>query len=187
MRLFLAVTLPDEVRTGIASATERVRALLPRITWVHPSRLHLTLKFIGERDAELVPRISAAAREVTADANSLAFTLAGAGAFPNFRAPRVVWIGMENAAPLSILAARLDDALVPLGVPAERRPFRPHLTLGRVKGALSRDEGVLLEQELRALSGRWALPITHVQLMGSDLSSSGPRYTSLATFPLGRS
>lgn len=187
MRLFLAVTLPDEVRDGIASATERVRTLLTRVAWVQPSLLHLTLKFVGERDAELVPRIAEAARGVAAGAAPIATSLEGGGAFPNFPAPRVVWIGMTHASALSALAVGLEDALVPLGVPPERRAFRPHLTLGRVKRALSRDEGALLEREVRALSGRWPLPVAHVELMRSELSSSGPRYTSLATFPLGRS
>ena len=186
MRLFLAVNLPDDVRDGVASATQRARATHPGVAWVQPSLLHLTVKFIGERNAELVPRVVDAARAAAAAVAPFESALAGGGAFPNFRAPRVVWIGMANASPLVALAARLDAALVPLGIPAERRPFRPHLTLGRVRRALSPDEGEGLAREMRALAGRWPLPITHVDLMRSELSSAGPRYTSVATFALGR-
>lgn len=93
---------------------------------------------------------------------------------------------MANASPLATLAARTDAALAPLGIPAERRPFRPHLTLGRVKRALSPDEGAALAAEMRALVGRWPLHVAQLELMRSEVAPGGPRYASLGTISLGR-
>ncbi|MCC6929216.1 MAG: RNA 2',3'-cyclic phosphodiesterase [Gemmatimonadaceae bacterium] len=132
MRLFVAVTLPDDVRESIARATAELRSAAPRVRWVRPEVLHLTVKFLGERPHGDERRIGDALRPSLAQASGCDATIRGAGAFPNFRRPRVVWLGMHPLAPLAAIARHVDDSLLALGIARESRPFRAHVTLGRV-------------------------------------------------------
>lgn len=185
MRLFFAVDLPDTLRHQIASATAHAREVAPRVAWVAPALLHITVKFLGECDESMERDVRARAREVVRGVAPIAVSLEGGGAFPNFWAPRVVWIGMRHAQPLVQLAQRLDDALATLGLERDRRPFRPHLTLGRVKTPLARDVAAQLELALRTLRSSWPLQLTNLSLMQSQLSAAGPRYSTRAEFALG--
>ncbi|MBK9409663.1 MAG: RNA 2',3'-cyclic phosphodiesterase [Gemmatimonadetes bacterium] len=185
MRLFLAVTLPEELQDAIERATAPARAAAPRVRWVRAAQLHLTMKFIGERPASDVGPIAEVVREVVAGLPALRVTLRGAGAFPNFRRPRVVWLGMHPPAPLATLARHLDDALTPLGVDAESRPFRAHVTLGRVGEALAVDTAHTLERALHDVTASWSLAVRGVALVQSTLGPGGPSYRELDTFPLG--
>lgn len=186
MRLFLAVTLPDELQGAIARETEQARAAAPAVRWVRASRLHLTLKFLGERPEGDEARVAGAARAALAPVAPFDVTLGGTGAFPNFRRPRVVWLDMLPLAPLAELARRLDAALAPLGFATETRPFRAHVTLGRVMDALPRDQVAALERALRGVRAPWPLAVREVALMRSTLGGAdGPRYDRLHVFTLG--
>lgn len=189
MRLFFAITLPDAIRDALAQETAELRAEIRSITWVAPQLLHITMKFLGECDETALDGIQRVARSVATSAQPISLSLGGGGAFPNFLAPRVVWIGMHNAAPLITLAAKLERSLEPLGFAAEARPFRAHITLGRVKSALSRTDASRLEHGLRALHGVWPLRVSLLSLIQSELGRGdgrgGPRYTTRAEFPLG--
>src|SRR3989442_1092556 len=125
MRLFVAVDLPSEIRDALESdVVARLRDAVPGARWTRPEGRHLTLKFLGEVADEGVDAVE----------DALAGTLEGAGpfdaarrelgAFPSFRRARVLWVGAdEGAAAMPALAARVDDALEPLGFAREARPF----------------------------------------------------------------
>ena len=187
MRLFFAVEIPDAIRDDIANATSDLRRQFSRARWIAPELLHITIKFLGECEPRSVNAITEAADSVASQGAPFDALLRGAGAFPNFLAPRVVWIGMRYDTSFSRLAERLDRVLVDHGFPAERRPFRPHLTLGRIKTPLARDEASLFERSLRTVDDRWALRVRYLSLMQSELSATGPHYTRIASIPLGRS
>lgn len=184
MRLFLAVTLPDEVRAGIAQAAAAARAAAPRVRWVREESLHLTMKFLGERDESDVAPLADAVQRAVAALPGFSATVRDAGAFPNFRRPRAVWLGMHPHEPFVALATRLDAALAAHGVSVENRPFRPHVTLGRVGEPLSASEGASLERALRAIRQRWAMPVRDVVLMHSTPGAGGSTYTPLAVAAL---
>lgn len=185
MRLFLAVALPEALQQEIARATASARAAVPTVRWVRPDRLHLTMKFLGERPDGEASGIAAAARGAIAGLPWVNASLHGAGAFPNFRRPRVVWLGMHPEEPLAAIARRLDAALVPLGVEAESRPFRAHVTLGRAAGAMPPVAAMALERDLRQVTSRWELSVYDIALMQSTLGPGGPTYRVLDTLPLG--
>lgn len=185
MRLFLAVALPEPLQQEIARATAPLRASAPAVRWVRPDRLHLTMKFLGERPDDEAVRVANAARQAMADVPPLSASLHGAGAFPNFRRPRVVWLGMHPEGPLAAIARRLDVALAPLGVERESRPFRAHVTLGRVAGALPPLVAAALERDLRQVTSTWLLAVYDIALMQSTLGPGGPTYRVLDTLPLG--
>ena len=133
MRLFVALNLPPAVRHAAYAATEPVREGTRGVTWVSEENLHVTLKFLGEEPAGGVTPLRARLREVPAAHGPLPLALGGVDAFPNLRAPRIVWMGVAADAAVERLHRDVDAACAELGYARESRPFRPHVTLGRVK------------------------------------------------------
>jgi 2'-5' RNA ligase len=136
VRLFLAINLAPDVRDAIADAATPLREAAPDLRWSAAPRLHLTLKFLDEQAESAVPRVSAAIDAVAAKHFGFDLRVGGdehvVGAFPNFRRPRVVWIGVTNDPRLELLHHDVELACESLGFALEGRPFRPHVTLARV-------------------------------------------------------
>lgn len=130
-RLFIALPLPDPVRTELAAVQERLRRATQAVRWVAPANMHLTLQFLGATDAALVQPLLSALEAIPPFA--LALRLAGLDGFPGNPAPRVLWAGVSGDIPdLKRLYAAVLQATAKLGFRAEGRPFHPHITLGRV-------------------------------------------------------
>ncbi len=131
MRLFVAIELTEKVREALRVAVDRLRPQLP-LRWVPVENWHLTLKFIGEWPDERRGEVVSALRRVKW-AGPIQFAVEGLGVLPSRRSPRVFWAGARHGEDLPELAASVDQALAVLGVERERRAFKPHITLGRVK------------------------------------------------------
>jgi 2'-5' RNA ligase len=118
-----------------------------------------------------------AALEMSAAASSgFTFALRGAGAFPNFRRPRVFWLGVENAEGLNHVQSSVERVFAPLGFPTEQRDFHAHLTLGRMGTPLSAAELAKAERAARALEYEEVVAVRSIELMRSRLSPMGARY-----------
>ena len=112
-----------------------LRACRPDVRWVSVSSIHLTLKFLGEADPEILPELAKSIKSSVKKQNGLEIRLRGIGCFPNQRNPRVIWCGIDGETErLSELARNVETACMSLGFAPENRDFHPHLTLGRVKG-----------------------------------------------------
>jgi 2'-5' RNA ligase len=181
MRLFVAINLTPETRDAIYADAEALRSATTGIRWTAASSLHVTLKFLAE---SLVPELRAAMEGVSARHRSVDVQTTSFGAFPNFRRPRVVWVGMTGEIELRALANDLGRAFVPLGVAAESREFRAHLTLGRVKGEVSAAESAALSAAARQSVPTRGVPVRTIDLMRSELSPGGSRYSVLVAVPL---
>src|SRR5439155_237175 len=158
------------VREALWAATARARDLGLPVKWVRGEGVHLTLKFLGDVADEREPELAAALTRAAAGARGLALALGGFGVFPDFRRPRVVWVGIAPEPGLEILQHRVEQEFAPLGFPTEARAFRPHVTLGRtsrdarpaaltgLEEALGRLEfaetALVRAQELRLVAGR---------------------------------
>ncbi len=188
LRLFVACELPPEMRAALASLQEALREKgAPRLRWVRPEGIHLTLKFLGAVPQEKVAAIREALAPTVQGIPPLALSLAEVGTFGDRRGPRVVWVGMEgDLEPLARLQQRVDKALEPL-FPPERRAFSPHLTLARVPDSMGSGE----RQTLRELAKTIEVPpapavtIGELSLIRSILGPGGAVYERLAAFPLG--
>jgi 2'-5' RNA ligase len=135
-RIFVAVTLAPALRDAVAGLRPHLASVSTSLRWVSTGNLHFTLQFLGRISAAQVARVTEVTREVARRAQSFAITLGGVGAFPSPRRPQVVWVGVpEGADRLTALADDLDRALHWLKFPPEPRPFRPHLTVARVKAS----------------------------------------------------
>lgn len=183
MRTFIAIPLPRDAETMLREMQEKLKAAAAEVRWTVVTSIHLTLRFLGEIDPEAVPRLTYLLRRATASERPFSMRLQGLGAFPNPRNPRVVWCGIEGEVQnLQSLQAKVEDACEAAGFPREERPFRPHLTLGRVKGKRNLHRlseyiriGVELESYLAADS---------FNIYQSTLRPQGPEYRVLETIEL---
>ena len=185
MRLFVAVNLPAEVRRSVASCTEGLRQAAPSLAWVRTELLHVTIKFLGEQPESSLSKLHAALAAAAKRVPSREVTLEGTGTFPNLARPRVVWLGMTEGGVLARLVGELDRELAPLGFAPETRAFRPHVTLARVKHALSGKERGSLANAMAQTDCEAAMRLASVDLMRSELGPAGARYTLLESAELG--
>ena len=175
-RIFVAVALAPALLAAVSGVRGRLAEADSTLRWVPPENLHFTLKFLGGITPPQLAGVVAAAREVAARTQRFSITLAGLGAFPSARRPRVVWVGVSSGADhLVALAEHLDVVLRPAHASREDRPFRPHLTIARVRDAAPvRD----LSKEIDALRGlEWGCQtVGAICVMESHLRPSGAVY-----------
>ena len=181
MRLFVALEIPTELCDSLATIISEFRTLAPKLKWVRPENLHLTLKFIGETEPAELLAIRAALAQVRSN-NPAELQLQGLGFFPNDRWPRVFWAGLRASDNLAPLAADIDAACATVGFPREQRPFSPHLTLARLESTLP--PGSLREAVLRNAAREFgAFRATQFHLIESKLKPAGAEYTTVQSFP----
>lgn len=180
MRLFVALELTEEVRAAVRALIARLEPAGADLRWVRPEGMHLTLKFIGEVPEEKLAPLQAALGAVVSAA-PVALNFHGLGYFPNERAPRVLWVGAQASANLAPLAADLEAALEPLGIAREKRPFSPHLTLGRFRSSKGLPR---LQEEIARLPGLdfGRVETRELALYQSRLAPGGAQYTRLRAF-----
>lgn len=191
MRLFIAIDLPADLQEGMSRAAELLKRGLREggIRWARPEGRHLTLKFLGEVDSSRLDQASRGMEQAAAHHAPFRIDLSGCGVFPNPRRPRVLWVGVENPdGELARLQAAIEDRLAELGFERERRPFHPHVTLGRVRrnvrGREVRELGERLGQiVIHPLGGT---EVSEIYLIRSELKPTGAEYTRMATAGLER-
>jgi len=176
VRCFVAVDVEDPALVSrIVNIQEQLKASRARLKLVEPQNLHLTLRFIGEVAKPLVSEIAGVLEEI--EFASFKLELAGVGAFPNRRRPRVVWIGVrEGHDELAELSRRVNEALAKLKIPKPREDFVPHLTIARVKGAAGDLPRVLAELEGVEVG---EMLVSNFRLKKSTLTPRGPVYETL--------
>ena len=183
MRLFVALKISPDVRENLGEFLAVLRALSPQPRWVRAENLHVTLKFIGEVQAERLGDIRAALSAVDS-APLITLHFRGLGFFPNEKCPRVFWAGIEASANLARLAIGVDRALEKLGIPPEKRPFSPHLTLARFEPPeLTEKLRAAIRENAKREFGFVAAKEFH--LIESKLKPGGAEYTTAETFPFG--
>jgi RNA 2',3'-cyclic 3'-phosphodiesterase len=176
VRLFVALNFPPQVRQELFAATESLRALDVPVKWVRADGVHLTLKFLGEVSEAREVELRGALGRAQAGARALPLALGGFGVFPDYRRPRVVWVGVAPDPALEILQHRVEQEFAPLGFPSEARAFRPHVTLGHAaRGARPASLGGL-EAALARLEFTATALVASVELMQSTLQSGGAVY-----------
>jgi len=180
-RAFISVDLPE--LDALRALAEELRRTGASLKVVDVSHVHLTLKFLGDTEEALVPRIVDAMRASVAGIRPFTVRLAGTGAFPDLRRMNVVWVGMEGAEPLAEIARRLEESLEPLGYPRERRAFSPHVTNARVKGPRGLDD-VRRVLEARARDAFGEVSVVGIRLKKSILTPQGPVYSTVEEVPL---
>ena len=179
MRLFLAINLEPTLRRAIVDAAAPLRLAAPSLNWVDESRLHLTLKFLGEVPEDLMMRLSNTMDEIARRHRSFSMRIGEVGAFPNFRRARVVWMGIERDPRLELVHHDLELACERHGFDLEGRAFRPHLTLARVKERPDLEELRQLSRASKKIDFGEESPVNSIDLMRSHPASVSPRHERL--------
>jgi len=185
MRLFLALELPSATADDLHAAIAPLRDSEPGLAWVPAHKLHLTLKFVGDADETGVAALADAAERLAAAHKPFELTLEGIGAFPNFRRPRVVWLGVEGEPRLELLHHDVEVAAADLGYEVEGRPYRPHVTLARVRAPLAADRARALARGARAVSYSATAFADRFTLFDSATGGAGAHYRRIRAATLG--
>jgi 2'-5' RNA ligase len=188
MRLFVALDIDDSIRARLEKFLDGVRGFAPEARWVRPESMHVTLKFIGEKPAE----IKQALKGIRAGAFEIAFR--GYGFFPTAKSARVFWVGIAAGLELAALAKSVDEATATFGVPKEEHEFSPHLTLARRgsgaphprKGDGTTNTFHRLQEKLTAMAELdfGTMAAREFFLYESQLMRGGARYTKIGRFGL---
>jgi 2'-5' RNA ligase len=180
MRIFVAIGLPEHITHSIGEMQEEMMRRLPSssVRWVHPDNIHLTLNFIGEIPERSLDEFKSAFVDGVGEMQRIPVHVSGFGCFPNCRRPKVLWLGVEDASGrLKQMQRNLEKGFEMLGITRENRPFKPHLTLGRVK----RQDSDLIQGLAQYKAESIGLfEVREVTLFQSELRPTGAVYTSLA-------
>src|SRR5262245_23244507 len=200
IRAFLAVNLSEPLRTNLTKIHSELKQRLGnelskhlRVSWVQPASLHLTVKFLGDIDEQLIEPMQKALENVLSSHRAIEIPLDRLGVFPRLQQARVLWVGplevwekSQDAARLASLHRAVDDCCSSLNLAPDTRPLSPHLTLARIKEG-GRDFGQIL-----ARSGLMDKPVSAgsmmvdaIHLMKSELKPTGSVYTKLWEVKIG--
>jgi len=180
IRTFIGVRFPvlNFLQRVLSDLSSMGRAVKP----VSADNLHVTLKFLGDTDPMLVPKIAATIDESIKELSMVEVQVMGMGAFPNIARPSVVWAGLQNAEVLADIKSQLDHRLEPLGFQPEKREFTPHLTLARVRSRPPNELRSFILENQKAEFGYTT--VRSVNLFQSELTPAGPKYSVLSSSAL---
>ena len=183
-RTFIALEMNEALQGHLAGVILQVARMLPGVRWVDPGGIHLTLAFLGELTDEQLAEAIRATESAARRASTFSYRLARLGTFGSSRQPRVIWMGIdEPSGSLLRLHRTLNRELEQRGFEIDKRPFSPHLTLARIKAPLAPDELQRLQHILQSkqygIASSDFYPVHHLDVMKSELSRSGARYTCL--------
>ena len=188
IRAFIALHISDEARETLGEVMSRLgNATGNRVRWVNPQGIHLTLKFLGDIPSGQAQEVLDSVRKSTVGHMPFRLSLSGLGMFPNQRQPRVLWAGVTGGLDsLSGIQDAVEAAMADLGFQQERRPFRAHLTLGRVRDGVRPNQRQAIGDAMLSLPTPMSLPweVEAVHLIRSTLLPQGAVYTSLGSAAL---
>jgi 2'-5' RNA ligase len=183
MRTFIAVELPENIKKKIGELQAPLKKINAFVSWVKPENIHITLKFLGEVPEENINEVFSATEIALKETKKFKMNLKGMGAFPDFRRPRVIWIGAGiGGEELSNMATKIEDQMEKIGYPKENRKFSPHFTMGRVKSPKNIEN--LMELVKSTDFETEDIEIKEVTVMKSQLHPAGAIYTPLKKIPL---
>ena len=189
LRLFIAIPIPEPVRDEIVRVQQELQPLVPRevARWTRSDQFHLTLRFLGDVPADGVEDLKKSVNAVCRNGRPLSLHAEGVGFFPNPRSPRVIWVGInDQEGRLGDLQKQIETAVDPFSPEPDEKNFTGHVTLGRLKNPRptdTRDLAARAHLLEKRLFGEW--PAHEIEIIRSELSPAGARYTSLAAFRLG--
>ena len=178
MRLFIAIPLPQQIEELLGKIILSLKQTRANVKWVASNNIHLTLKFLGETDEKKVPHIIEDIKRAGSSCKAVNSRLEGLGGFPNLRKPRVIWAGLsEGVDTLAKIAGDIENGMEKLGFEKENRPFKSHLTLGRVKDNFGMAELAKAIENYKLQPENFVLD--KIVLFKSTLTPRGPIYVRL--------
>lgn len=188
IRTFIATNIPLEVKSSINMICSGLRDLkIPKVSWVKPHGIHLTIKFLGRIHPGKTKWVLEALVELSEEISAFDISLSSIDAFPSLTDPKILWIGLQkNVRQLEFLSGLVDNKLRSLGFESERKRFTPHITIARIREGLDQVKLRHLNQAIDSIT--IDPPITWeikaLELIKSNLALSEPRYEVLGTATL---
>jgi len=182
MRAFIAIELPKEIKNTLSQLQDRLETSKADVKWVEPQNIHLTLKFLGEIDEKKLEKITQASEEIAKSTAAFHVHIWSIGAFPRINFPRIIWVGIDKGEQeIKDLAQQLEVKISETGIPKEGRPFSSHITIGRARSNLNRQDLVQnlsnLINELK--EGAPEFLVSKIIIFKSTLTSKGPIYEAV--------
>lgn len=186
IRSFIAVDPSPEVLSRIAAAIKGLESETRGFRWVRPEGIHLTLRFLGGVEEEILSKIGGRVEQLVRGEGPISLTASGLGFFPNPSRPRVVWVGLQGeTARLMGVQRKVEEAVYDLPVHQEReRGFTPHITVARIADFHS-CSGIARVLEAARSADFGDFTVGSLILYKSDLTPQGAKYTKLREFKLG--
>lgn len=186
VRAFVAIELPSILLKRIEELQETLKKEVKgtrSVSWPRPEGIHLTLKFLGDVEETRIEDISTALTGASSGFKSMRLKAGGVGCFPTQRNPRVIWVGLSHSEELERLQNNIEEAAAGLGFEKEDRPFKPHLTLCRIK---SPEDGRILGHSIEKFKDFIDIDFVarDLVLFKSQLSPRGAVYTALKRISL---
>lgn len=184
VRTFVAVFPPGPVLQALVGLREDLDPVIPGLRWVALSNLHFTLRFFGDLTRDEIARASTVLDEVASGTVPFELELSGVGVFPNWKRPRVLWVGSGRGGPvLEALARSLERGFRDARLGKSDKKFVAHLTLGRWRDSRALDLGGA-QLACEAVGSVGSFKAGEVGVIGSELGPRGSTYTVLhrATF-----
>ena len=177
MRCFVAIPLPKEIKDEVVRVQKSLQSLDLHSKWVEFANLHVTLKFLGELKEADLTRAKDIVNGISSFAQPFLLQLAGIGAFPDVRSPRVLWAGIKPQDNPVAIIGYLEEEFSRMGIPKEKRPPHPHITLARIKSPKNTHKlkDRLSDLEVEEIS--WE--VGGVSLLKSTLTRIGPIYEEI--------
>jgi len=185
MRTFIAIDLPQEIKTSLAKLQDQLKQSYADVKWVKPDNIHLTLKFLGEVDETKLESVIQETEAVAKNNPGFKIQIESLGSFPKIDFPRVVWVGVkQGSAETKKIAKELESSLEKIGFAKEDRPFSSHITIGRTRSSKNQRT---LSDELKKLEDKFTageFMAEKITLYKSTLSPQGPTYEALREISL---
>lgn len=186
LRLFIAIDTPSEIKSQVAAIRDQLKESHADVKWEPDTKLHCTIKFLGDTDEDRLPLVLSTIEEIGSTTPPFSATYQNIGCFPDERNPRVVWVGIDDPdGTLHLLQEKIDSGLATNGFEREQRPFHPHVTLGRVKNRTNISHLLRMLETVTFMSK--LVMLREVEVVKSELKSSGSVYTILKSISLGAS
>ncbi len=181
IRCFVAIEIPETIQMLLTSTQEELRKYIRGASWVKRGNIHLTLKFLGDVAPNQISVIKNVIEQVTDTRSPFSMELGGIGAFPNLSRPRIIWAGVKTGADeVAAIAREIDVGLGRHGYERDKKSFRPHLTLARLKRRVNLKPLVDVFHQYDTINGARMI-VKQIRVVQSNLRRSGAVYTPLET------
>ncbi len=188
IRTFIAVNFNDDLKNSIRDFQSRLKDPHQNfVKWVDPESMHITLKFLGDRNDREIELLKMLLRSIASDISSFSLKTGQTGFFPNITNARIFWLGMEGSTDkLYNLVTEIEDVLAKEGFEKEKKSFTGHITIARLKDYYSKEDRALFTAKVKDVKFEPSIYIyvNHMAIMKSTLTSKGPIYTKLAEYKL---
>ncbi len=180
-RLFIAVPIQSEAKNKITNGIiSDVKIKQLPVKWTAYQNLHLTIQFLGDVDEKRIGDLKQIINRVKTPVRNEFLKFTGIDSFPGKTNPKIIYIGMDNSNYLRLIHRQISHDLLRNGFSPDRKPFKPHLTLGRVRenGEVSPSDLAYLADLFRQLDITDSL-LDRIILFESVLRPAGPVYSSI--------